>query len=413
MIRDDGVGVARHRRFVGWGAPQLFMLLLTVTVLWSTVLSSRVVLAWHGGAAYRTCMDTAGFDPENRLHIAMLDTPARHGSFGHCYSETLSSALLIALLWSVGILLAAVVSCRRGPRWARRACFLDPPPELWPLLARLVSRAGIDRRAPDFVVDVAQTGSDAAALRRSGRTVVCLSAGLTRQARFQPGVVEAVILHELAHVRNSDVGIGYGARAVWRGFVLAVVVPFTATRLWWRSTGEITGPYAEFWPGHQQALPRDLLLVAFMVTVGYLIHARVQRTREHVADHDARAWGADPAVWQLLRPGSDDHRITLRGRAFTARTDVWRTHPRSAHRRRWLADSGMVDADHGRFGPNLLAVAAVMLTLTCLGRIAAADGFAFAVVSACAVLATLTLLSLGGVSKGGWHHWNFPPPSTV
>ncbi|WP_306361464.1 hypothetical protein [Nocardia sp. CC227C] len=237
MIRDVG----QHRRFIGWGAPQLFVLLLTAIILWSTVLSARLVLAWHGGAAYRSCMTAAELDPANRLHRAMLENPARYGRFGHCYTGTLSSALQIALLW----------------------------------------------------------------------------------------------------------------------------------------------------------------------TVGYLIHARVQRTREHVADHDARAWGADVVAWRLLRSGCDYDRMPLRSKGFGPSLAFWRMHPSSAHRRRWLADSGMVDADHGRFAPNLLAVTAVMLMLTGIGRIGAAEGIAIAIVAACTVIAILMLLFLGGSSKGSWHHWDF------
>lgn len=44
-------------------------------------------------------------------------------------------------------------------------------------------------------------------------------------ATRQPAAFEAVILHELAHIRNKDVNQTYLAIAIWRAFVLAALLP--------------------------------------------------------------------------------------------------------------------------------------------------------------------------------------------
>ena len=43
-----------------------------------------------------------------------------------------------------------------------------------------------------------------------------------------PGSFRAIVLHELAHVRNGDVGKAYAAVAVWRAFIVVALLPLAA-----------------------------------------------------------------------------------------------------------------------------------------------------------------------------------------
>ncbi|MFG3620992.1 hypothetical protein [Nocardia sp. NPDC047654] len=139
---------------------------------------------------------------------------------------------------------------------------------------------------------------------------------------------------------------------------------------------------------------RELSCLGGLIVSGHLIYAGLQRTREQVADHDARVWGADPAVWVMLEHGTNQlagiRRVVLfaplrrtsggaRGplalvvrfmAGFVTRVAAtWQTHPMSAQRCRWLAESGFIGDNHGKILPSFLAVGTCMLTAVGMNRI--------------------------------------------
>ncbi|MFI1617843.1 M48 family metalloprotease [Streptomyces lydicus] len=91
-------------------------------------------------------------------------------------------------------------------------------------LDELVAVAGLRCRVR-FVVDWRQRAPSGLAFGRVGRCHVLLSAGLLQLHRRVPEAFRAIVLHELAHLRNRDVDIAFLTIICYRLFVVAVAIP--------------------------------------------------------------------------------------------------------------------------------------------------------------------------------------------
>ncbi|WP_063049858.1 M48 family metalloprotease [Nocardia arthritidis] len=434
-------GSRRHRGFLSWGTRRRCVLLLAVIPTWSLILSTRMLLALRGEATYRRCLDAAGFDPADLGDVTVLRLSIEFGRYSHCLPETVSQAVRPALWWTAGVLLAALVIYWIGPLWARRTVLGTMPAQMRATVDSLIEIAGLASRPPKFVVAIFDPTKDAVTIRRAGRPMICLGAGLVKEElgrtgrrgqERKPDTFRAVVLHELAHVHNRDVLIGYGARALWLTFVIGVAVPAAAVHLW-LSTGLVaTASYSQHWPNGAVNPWRELVFLGSLIVTGHLIYAGLQRTREQVADHDARVWGADPAAWTVLEHGTGEpaqirradrwslprwtdggtHRPialvagVLNGLA-TRLAESWQTHPMSARRCRWLAESGFIDDNHGKIMPSFLAMGACMLTAAGMNRVwPGIEGVPRIVLIISVVLTLAVLFSLSdGISKGKTHQW--------
>ena len=109
------------------------------------------------------------------------------------------------------------------------------------------------------------------------RRFVAVSGGAAVAAVRKPAAFDAVILHELAHVKNRDIDQTYLALAIWRAFVVAALLPAAVTAI---VTGDLAG-----WQ-------RSLWRVAVLALIVYALRNAVLRSREF--DADARARELDP-----------------------------------------------------------------------------------------------------------------------
>src|SRR5205823_4879351 len=125
-----------------------------------------------------------------------------------------------------------------------------------------------------------------------GRRYVQLDAALVDTFATDPAAFRAVVLHELAHLRNRDVDVTYLTIAIWRSFVALAVLPLVllllhpslfATPLRWR--------LAELSPSLLLRAGVAMLVLAGLV---YLTRNAVLRTRELYAD--ARTAGFAPTA---------------------------------------------------------------------------------------------------------------------
>lgn len=127
--------------------------------------------------------------------------------------------------------------------------------------------------------------------------LICeLKMALARGAATQQ--VDAVVLHELAHIARRDVGRTYLAVASWWVFVAVDVVPFLVTS-GWRLTGNAAA--AEL-----RAVVTTLILIGLV----YLSRMAVLRNREYAAD--ALAATADRAALAAALPGPPRQRAGRR-----------------------------------------------------------------------------------------------------
>jgi Zn-dependent protease with chaperone function len=236
---------------------------------------------------------------------------------------------------------------------------IDCQGDLCLLLAELVSVAGL-HRAPRFVLDPAAVRTSAVVFGRPRRYTVCLYGGLVARRAVDPEGFRSVVLHELAHIRNGDVGITYATVALWRVFLVAVLLPCGARDVQLLFSGQFLRTDSiswVYWPGMVPDVRRNVLLFAFTAVLVYLSRADILRSREIYADLAAVGWGAGPGTWHH---GADGVAARSRiGGVLASFTELWRTHPRWDRRRHSLTDPSEL------FGlqalPTFLTGAAAML----------------------------------------------------
>ncbi|MCP3783443.1 M48 family metalloprotease [Micromonospora sp. A3M-1-15] len=148
-------------------------------------------------------------------------------------------------------------------------------------LAALVREAGL-RRAPTFLVSRSARVSGNTFGTVAGR-YVRLDLGLVHAHRTAPARFRAVVLHELAHLRNADVDLTRLTVALAWAFPLGVVVPAAVTFLSARRAPD---------------LGRDVWRLALFAVVVQVSAWSVLRAREFAAD--ARLGGDDVAGARAL-----------------------------------------------------------------------------------------------------------------
>lgn len=223
------------------------------------------------------------------------------------------------------------------PVWKKRRSQLLPvsDPELRAELDALVDRAGLSKR-PDFRLNLAATPS-AAAFGRWGSPTVLLHGGLLVQRARDPEGFRFVVLHELAHIRNRDVGIAYATEALWRAVAFLVLLPCAVLALypqpWDRSLTELAGLWQDQW---SLAL-RGFFRVASLLALILLARADVLRTRELYADLDAARWSGGRRGLPVLAPETGIGGVRRSLRRLAA---AWHTHPAWTERAASLLEPG-------------------------------------------------------------------------
>lgn len=231
--------------------------------------------------------------------------------------------------WLVGppalVLCAAAALTLAAPRWLerRRGWVPVPADRGAAALARyddLVAAAGLPT-APRLVWNPEEDLGRARSYGRPGRYRIAISPALLGAARRHPAAYDAVLRHELAHVRHRDVAPAYFAILAWYVLVTVLSLP-----LLWRVVDR-----------DLSLVPEYLLRAGLLAVVVYWVRADLLRTREHYAD----VRSADTA----------EHREALvRTLGVPARTTWWREgyalHPTTASRVRVIAEPRLL----GRMG---------------------------------------------------------------
>ncbi|MFI7409906.1 M56 family metallopeptidase [Streptomyces sp. NPDC049627] len=385
-----------NRRTAGKGTTRRFLVLLFVLLSSCLTMLNRAALALESESTFRTCARVAGADPDAPVWRVTLSIWFDE-DFEDCRVQAAAEALRLALLGTGAVVLVALVvywlipvrrirrgrllpaadfdgppaPAQSGPResdailaptedgWfdlrtrmervAREAAAWRPrrterPDE--PLsrhLAALTERAEVTR-APRFMVDMRPAkASTAVAFGRAGRYLVALPAALLKDRTHNPRTLEAVVLHELAHIRNRDVDITYLTVALWRTYCVLVLLPYAVLQGWLVLQATALGRDRVYWADATPWLG-EVLFAAFLVAQVQLSRADVLRSRELCADLDAVASGADPAVWEEHARARQTGRLP--GWAASAVdwfTGLWRTHPDWAHRHTTVTRSAPSD----------------------------------------------------------------------
>ena len=212
------------------------------------------------------------------------------------------------------------------PTWKIRRAKLVPlsaedAPEVVACLADLCREIGLSH-PPVFVWNPLNPVSSGLAFGRLGRYYVALTGGLVTQFYTDRPAFRAMMLHELAHLRNGDVDKTYFTVAIWRAFVAAALVPFVIS--WPLAVSLIGKPWGDI-------LNEGWRVLALAALV-YLTRNAVLRVRETYADVRASVWdGPTGALCRVLE--------TLPRPKGGRWRDVLRVHPDPGERRRALDDT--------------------------------------------------------------------------
>jgi Zn-dependent protease with chaperone function len=208
-----------------------------------------------------------------------------------------------------------------SPQRIRRKLHLEPldadsAPDLLEELQRLSAQAGLST-IPQFLWNPLEQSSSGQAFGRRGSYAVALTGGLATQFYTDLPAFRAVILHELAHLRNADVDISYFTVAVWRSFVFLTLIPLLVALM-------VSG----FTDRYNQLLGLYILPLVLLV---YLTRNGVLRTREVYADLRASTWEVSPGALDGVLASLP---VTKRA----GWTNAWRIHPDPSERRRLLSN---------------------------------------------------------------------------
>jgi Zn-dependent protease with chaperone function len=244
------------------------------------------------------------------LYLTRVGIPDPDESKWAAYNECMSSVFLPRLGWLVAGLLSlallSVVIYQVGPAWRIRRSRLrrlDEVSGLWETLrgplGDLVAVAGL-RRTPEFLLDPTSPRAGGVAFGRGRRPFVCLDAGLVALFDGNREAFNAIVLHELAHLRNRDVTTTYLASAVWRSFLVVGLIPYIL--FWLDPMLSLANPLSvpRALPSLESSLANVVIRLAALVPLVYLARLAVLRSRERYADALVASWTGRQDPYQSL-----------------------------------------------------------------------------------------------------------------
>lgn len=248
------------------------------------------------------------------------------------------AALVLASVCLLGYLI-----WRSWRIWRQQLVPAESVPALGDELEQLRRIAEVNAR---FVVNLTNQRMGGLAFGHVGRRYVLLHRGLVNLAHTDRPAFRAIVLHELAHIRNRDLDVAYLTVLLLRAYLALFVVPalvLASGQLSDRSVS-VTGNLG-LW-----------VQLGALAMIVLLNHNAVVRERELLADARAAQWGATADLSRVItaqRSGVEPakHRWYRRVRELAA------LHPDPLRRAHMLSTPGVL------FGANLAATFAVGLTL--------------------------------------------------
>ena len=183
--------------------------------------------------------------------------------------------------------------------WRNRLVLLssEDAPEIIEYLARLCHEIGLSH-TPIFLSAPLNRTKSGLAFGRLGKYYLVLNGGLITQFYKDREAFRAVVLHELAHLRNVDVDKAYFSVAIWQAFVVAALLPFAASLVFRPANIE---------PVDTAYLTNVGLRFLALAVLVYLTYKAVLRAREVYADvrasvYDGQTGSLDRVLATLHSP---------------------------------------------------------------------------------------------------------------
>jgi Zn-dependent protease with chaperone function len=294
---DPPSAAAEDSRRVPAGTTSLFALLIGTVLATASVVYATVWGLGAAGGIRMQAAEAACHAKELLVHPRTPQEAARLTELSYRVGQCMQPVYLEEASWAAygtGVLfgLAGVIYWAY-PRWVIRRRRLVPiassdSPELAECLKDLACTARLDP-PPKYLLAPYASTFGGLAFGRFGRRYVQLDAGLVTGFTTDRAKFRAVVLHELAHLRNRDVDITYLTMAIWWSFVAVALVPMVAVVV---DPGLLsTSP--RWQPSSIASWPFDLRFVsAVAVLTGliYLTRNAILRRREIYADARVGDW---------------------------------------------------------------------------------------------------------------------------
>ncbi len=290
----------------------LFRLLVIAAWMVAIMLSLVLLLALNPEASFDGSI------------VLTTDPDQRAGFVRELLPSALSAVATTLVLFGLAYALYRSYPGRIRRRKQLEPLTLDKDKAFFSAVNQLVQQTGL---TPPPSLEVG-TGLNGLAFDYRPRPAIALDGsprGLRLQMRKAPDAVQAIVLHEAAHIANQDVERSYFAQALWTVVVPVTVIPLLA---WVLVMG--LGSMANLAVQGQSALePLSLILLtaaraAIMLGIIGLVRAQLLRTRELYADARAASWGARRGLLRNL--GNAAASETRR------RAGAWSLHPPARER---------------------------------------------------------------------------------
>lgn len=225
---------------------------------------------------------------------------------------------LRALAFPVGltivIFILTTVIYRLHPATLRRQKHLEPlreekDPHFYREIQSLARSAGVSP-TPEIMLGKGLKSQNSQAFGLPRRYFLRLEGGLRLLFRKAPNSFRAIVLHELAHIFNRDIGRTYFAQALWIAAVWLVYIPFSISLVFVFISSVAPNIFAQTVDLNRLftiVLPTYLCFVfqlSAIIVIIAVIRASLLRTRELYADGRAASWGAESSLSSLLQPAS-------------------------------------------------------------------------------------------------------------
>jgi Zn-dependent protease with chaperone function len=318
---------------------QLILLLVASSIAMINAVAN--ILSGTGG---RGCYLAAGLDLENYSPAELARVISMNGqALDACLAKYAGEdPVWVGWAWAVLLLVCTVVLFFGIPRWRTRGsrstslADVDRDGGIDAELTELARRAGLER-APRVVVDPFAYSTTACVFGRTRSPVLRIHGGLLAGRHKDRERFQSVVLHEFAHVRNRDITTTYAVVAMWRVFVVLVLLPFIGAHVYSAVVAVDRFAWAE---ASMQSAAVDIAASAVMAILVYLARSDILRAREHHADLTASEHGAHQRAWS----GPETTTGARRGpRAVADFRSLWHIHPTWEMRRAVLNDPSLLN----------------------------------------------------------------------
>lgn len=251
-------------------------------------------------------------------------------SFANAYGQCIAPSYRILAAW-VGLGVALLFSMAGVIYWLlpvwkiwrdglRPLEISNTPPGMMAYLEDLCRQAEL-RQSPVFLLNPYSSAASGVAFGHLGRYYVVLHAGLIKLFQDDRPFFRAVVLHELAHMRNGDINKTYFTISIVWSFLLTALLPWIVSQFINQfSYQSILDVFTLGWP------------VLVLTVLIYLLRNAILRARELYADARASEWdGSEGALGRVLGLLSDPKGGHLRR--------ILRAHPDPDRRRSLLRDT--------------------------------------------------------------------------